>query len=227
MTTIHAKPKPLVQTTPSSAAPATPRAQRKCEQILLGATEIFDREGFGHASVDLIAEAANVSKATLYKYFATKEELFQAVVIRQCEAHRAVLCELGNDDGDIEEVLVNMAIKLGRVFSSRVMLDLFRLTVAEIGRFPELAETFFKAGPQAGVHYIGLVLKRFCETGELAIDDIDLAAKQFKELAKVNIFHRAIFGVDDTFTEQERDHHARVAVATFLKIYGTKASPDS
>ncbi len=51
---------------PMTAAPQDIRRGRKFEQVLAGARDIFLRDGFDGASVDDIARAAGVSKATLY-----------------------------------------------------------------------------------------------------------------------------------------------------------------
>lgn len=47
------------------------RTGRKFDQVLQGAREVFMADGFSAASVDDIARAAGVSKATLYSYFLT------------------------------------------------------------------------------------------------------------------------------------------------------------
>ena len=60
--------------------PGETRRQRnaadKCRAILSGARANFMAHGFGGASMDAIAEAASVSKMTLYRYFDSKEVLF-------------------------------------------------------------------------------------------------------------------------------------------------------
>ena len=55
------------------------RTGRKFDQVLAGAREVFMADGFEGASVDDIARAAGVSKATLYSYFPDKKLLFMEV----------------------------------------------------------------------------------------------------------------------------------------------------
>ena len=57
---------------------------RKYDHVLNGAREIFLRDGFEGASVDAIAKAAGVSKATLYSYFSEKSILFIEVARTEC-----------------------------------------------------------------------------------------------------------------------------------------------
>lgn len=56
----------------------------KRQSILKGATTLFLEQGFNAVSMDKIAQAAPVSKATLYKYFASKSDLLAAVIKELC-----------------------------------------------------------------------------------------------------------------------------------------------
>ena len=61
----------------------------KAESILAAAKRMFLESGFGAVSMDAIAREAGVSKATVYAHFAGKEELFGAVIGRECEHYFA------------------------------------------------------------------------------------------------------------------------------------------
>ena len=56
----------------------------KRRQIVEGARTVFRALGFDAASMGEIAKAAGVSKGTLYVYFKDKDELFQAIVDKEC-----------------------------------------------------------------------------------------------------------------------------------------------
>ena len=60
------------------------RTGRKFDQVLKGARDVFMADGFEGASVDDIARAAGVSKATLYSYFPDKRLLFMEVARNEC-----------------------------------------------------------------------------------------------------------------------------------------------
>jgi len=66
------------------ATPHDPRWRRlpgeRPAQIIDAALEAFSEHGFAAARLDDIAQRAGVSKGTIYLYFASKEELFKAVV---------------------------------------------------------------------------------------------------------------------------------------------------
>src|SRR5262245_33864929 len=65
------------------------QAVGKAESILAAAKQSFLAAGFGAVSMDTIAREAGVSKATVYAHFSGKEELFGAVVGRECERYLA------------------------------------------------------------------------------------------------------------------------------------------
>jgi AcrR family transcriptional regulator len=45
----------------------------------------FAQDGFHSATMDSVADRAGVAKPTLYRYFESKEELFEAVIEAECE----------------------------------------------------------------------------------------------------------------------------------------------
>ena len=71
------------------------------ERLLAAAQELIEEGGYGGASVMAIAERAGVAAGTLYRHFASKEELFVEVFRSVCEreerAMRAAAAELPDD----------------------------------------------------------------------------------------------------------------------------------
>jgi AcrR family transcriptional regulator len=54
------------------------RRRRTAEAIVAGALGLFEEQGFERTTVDQIAEAAEISRRTFFRYFADKEEVFFA-----------------------------------------------------------------------------------------------------------------------------------------------------
>ena len=73
----------LVPASPWAPVRRLPRAERR-EQILDAATRAFARRGFAATSLDDIAAEAGVSHVILYRHFASKSELYRAVLERAC-----------------------------------------------------------------------------------------------------------------------------------------------
>jgi AcrR family transcriptional regulator len=197
------------------------RRGRKFEQVLDGAQQIFLRDGFEGASVDEIARAAGVSKATLYSYFPDKRLLFMEVASAQCE-RQADEALLTLDLTQPPQVVLG---QVGHKFLSFIFSEMgqriFRICVAESDRFPELGRKFYQSGPlkvhNALVGYLRAAMLR----NEVRIDDLELAADQFAELCKADLWPKLIFGQRDSFSDAEITRIVDGAVATFMARYGT------
>ena len=192
---------------------------RKFDQVLDGAREIFMRDGFEGASVDDIARAAGVSKATLYSYFPDKRLLFSEVARIECNRQAEEALHVMGVDAPIEVVLREAANRIVRFFLSNFGQQVFRICVAESYRFPELGRRFYESGPALVRERMTKVLTPYVEKGILKIDDMDLAANQFGELCKSDLFVRSLCGVAGSVTEGDVDRVVTGAVDMFLARY--------
>jgi TetR/AcrR family transcriptional regulator, mexJK operon transcriptional repressor len=196
------------------------RRGRKFDQVLAGAREVFMKDGFEGASVDDIARAAGVSKATLYSYFPDKRLLFMEVAKAECcrQADRAI--ETIDMSAPVRVVLSEAAMQMMDFITSDFGQRIFRICVAESERFPGLGREFYDSGPalirQRLVDFFDLAAAR----GELRIDDRPLAADQFHALCKADIHDRLVFNLTRHFTREEKMRVVSGAVDTFMARYG-------
>ncbi len=196
------------------------RTGRKFDQVLRGAREVFMADGFEGASVDDIARAAGVSKATLYSYFPDKRLLFSEVAQTECCRMAERIISMIDETKPVREVLTITATQLASFLVSDFAQQVFRICVAERDRFPELGKAFYEAGPANGQRQMVEYLEKAVAKGELAIDDVNIAAEQFSELCKVRIWMKAAFGIQTRFSQDEIDEIALHAVDMFLARYG-------
>ncbi len=203
---------------------ATVRRGRKFDQVLDGARKIFMADGFEGASVDDIARAAGVSKATLYSYFPDKRLLFREVTCTECARMAEQALELIDETHPPRHVLGVAARQIITFMLSDFSLKIFRVCVAERERFPELGREFYASGPEMGRARMGAYLTLAVARGELAIDDIAMAADQFSELCKTRLWTRAVFGVQTHFSREEIDEVADHAVDMFMARYGVSGT---
>ncbi|TCP60945.1 TetR family transcriptional regulator [Rhodovulum bhavnagarense] len=193
---------------------------RKFDQVLDGAREVFLRDGFEGASVDEIARAAGVSKATLYSYFPDKRLLFMEVFRLECDRQTGAAMNEIDFCAPIAEVLRQAARHMVLSFLAPFNQAVFRICVAEADRFPDLGAAYYDSGPLRLRHEIVAHLDQARARRELAIDDLDLAADQFIELCKTDLYTRCVFGVDHRFGEAEIERVVEGAVTMFLARYG-------
>jgi len=57
------------------------RSQRKVNTIIEQASRLFVRHGYHNVTMESIAQYANVSKVTLYKYFKDKQTLYEHIIL--------------------------------------------------------------------------------------------------------------------------------------------------
>jgi AcrR family transcriptional regulator len=209
-----------VQASPRPATVGDIKRGRKYEQVVAGAREVFLSKGYEGAGVDEIARAAGVSKATLYSYFPDKRLLFMEVATLECRRQTDTALEGIDTTRPPPEVLRFAAERMMEFVLSPFGRGVFRIVVAETGRFPEIGREFWLCGPERGKQILVDYFREACARGELEIDDLRLAADQFSELCKADLFPRLIFGLSTEFTEAERARVADGAVETFLARYG-------
>ena len=199
------------------------RKGRKYDAALDGAREVFLRDGFEGATVDDIARAGGVSKATLYRYFPDKSQMFVAVLAKECERQSSLIDADPDPDAPVVEVIAALCREMMGFLISDAALDMFRAVIADVSRFPELGRDFYDQGP-AQMHQT-LVAFLTCDRlrDELDIDDPDLAAEQLKMLCHVDIFLKKIFGIRTEPTQADIDRVANSAAQMFVARYGRQA----
>ncbi|SPF81111.1 TetR/AcrR family transcriptional regulator [Pseudoprimorskyibacter insulae] len=198
------------------------RKGRKFDQVLEGARQVFLTHGFEGASVDDIAREAGVSKATLYSYFPDKRLLFMEVATTQCAVQAEQAIQSIDFSQPVQNVLRQVADQMLGFILSDMGQRIFRVCVAEADRFPDLGQKFYQSGPDHIRTVLVTFLKNAVARGELQIDDHNLAADQFVELCKADLWAKLVFGLRSTFTDEERDRVITGAIDTFMARYGTK-----
>ncbi len=198
---------------------------KKARQILRGAKSAFLDLGYEGASTDEIVRRAGVSKGTLYNYFPDKKTLFAAFVHGECEEQARRIFTIDPRADDIEIALRHIAKNYCALMVSPFMQGILRIVVAEAERFPDLAHIFYESGPLLGHERLSALLKEAVEDGVLAIGDIELAAHQFIQLGRSDLFFKRLFCIQRTFTDAEISRIANSAVDAFLKMYGTPRHP--
>lgn len=196
---------------------------RKFDQVLEGAREIFLKDGFDGASVDDIARAAGVSKATLYSYFPDKRLLFMEVARSECQLQADTATARVDPTLPIRDVLVFAGREMIAIMTQTFNQRMYRMCVAESERFPEVGQQFYDCGPGLVRDRIAYFLRKYAEKGVVEIDDFDLAAEQFALLCKVDLMDRCLFKLEYSYTDAEVARVVESAADMFLARYGKRA----
>ncbi|GAB3063818.1 TetR/AcrR family transcriptional regulator [Stenotrophomonas tumulicola] len=112
---------------------------RKRADILSAAVAEFRTFGFAGTSMDRIAATAGVSKRTVYNHFASKDELFTAILWQLWEASQAVDVAAYAPSRPLREQLLGFTAQKMRLMSDASFIDLSRVAMAELVHAPERA----------------------------------------------------------------------------------------
>lgn len=207
--------------TASPASRAPTRDERR-ETILKVAREVFFEQGYTAASMSTIAARLGGSKGTLYNYFKSKEELFEAQVRERCGAAADLISELSAED-EPAEVLTRLGEQyLGHLYSEETV-QMFRILVAEAQRSPELARVFYEVGPARGQQGLRDYLEAAKARGAADIPDCALAAEQFLSLCKGRTHLQFLLNLIPPLTPAEIRLQIAQAVSAFMRLYAPNA----
>ncbi len=193
----------------------------KERQILDGAAAVFAEAGYEGASMARIAAVAGVSKGTLYNYFEGKRELFSAFMQRTCANQIALIFDELDETVPAEAALLRICRRILDVLGSEQGLLVYRMVVAEAGKFPELAETFYAAGPRRALARMTEWIARNARAGLLRVDDPEFAAEQLFALMQTRVLLRRRLHMPDGVSEADIERVVTSGVRLFLRGYGT------
>ncbi|WP_457581417.1 TetR/AcrR family transcriptional regulator [Ensifer canadensis] len=215
------------QLCPGSGRHAAGEDPAKREQILEGARRAFMNQGFDAASMNDITREAGVSKGTLYVYFENKEDLFKALIIQGKTRVVQTAKHALNDHDDVEESLFDFGVTLTTSMTAEETIRSMRMVIGVIDRMPHLAERFFSEAPENGYTVLKAYLDRQVPAGTLGIENTEMAARQFIEMAQAGLFkHRLFGGMCSAPPREQIEGTVAAAVRVFMAAYGPKKQKD-
>jgi len=190
----------------------------KRKQIIDGARRLFLAQGFDAASMNAIAHEAAVSKGTLYVYFKSKEELFEAIVEDQCGRQAE---QIFSFDGarDVEDVLTRLGGEFVRFLCRPGGVPPLRTVIAIADRMPELGAKFYLAGPARGIASLKAYLEDRVAAGALKPHDCEIAAAQFIDSCLSLTFKPMLFNFAGPPADAQIDRVVAMAVGMFISAY--------
>jgi AcrR family transcriptional regulator len=162
----------------SPVADIPPRQRRKearPQELLDAALELFVEKGFAAARAEEVAQRAGVSKGTLYLYYPSKEELFKAVIAQALTARlEATALEVQAWQGSMGALLEDRLVRWWQQVYASPASGIFKIVVAEVRNFPEIADFWVHNVIEPGGALIGSIIQRGVESGEFRrVDDVD------------------------------------------------------
>ena len=158
------------------------RAQKTREQIRVAAKRLFLEHGYLATSTDaILAEAGISSKETLYRHYASKEDLFVDVLghlTLQQPRPSSVITQVPAlpDLQALRVAFTTIAREILSIMIQPEYLALLRVIIAETARFPQLGALFRATVPQRALTYFTALLDRAREQNIIGDVDYDAVA---------------------------------------------------
>jgi TetR/AcrR family transcriptional regulator, regulator of autoinduction and epiphytic fitness len=190
--------------------------------ILGAATGLFLEFGYDRTSLARVAASAGVSKATLFKQFPTKAELFEATVLAAGDAPDGEFVD--PPSGDFHAGLVALGLAYAELLLRPRMADLIRAVIAESPRFPELRERTFDFGTLPVLAALKRYFQAANDAGTADVDDPDVAAPQFLGMIATVVFWPRLVHGGWSLTEEETYQVVDEAARTIVARYAAPAS---
>jgi AcrR family transcriptional regulator len=218
------------------------KTEARREAILTAAKAVFEKVGFEQATMSEITARVGGSKATLYRYFDSKEALFAELVLRSAQEHDGQLADLFpkqfcttmdqdlppdamevlallDPDQEVEVSLRGFGERVIRTFFTPQKLAIRRMVIAAAGNNPEVGKTFYENGPGKGMKLMARYFEGVMKAGKLRMADPDVAAAQFRGLLDCELEERGLMNALSPLDDARVVATVARAVDTFMRAY--------
>jgi AcrR family transcriptional regulator len=211
---------------PPASPPLGRRDSRKHDKrsaIVSAAKDSFLKSGYSGMSMSGLIETLGGSKATLWRHFRSKEDLFAAVLEDAVGGYGRALAQRLLLSDDLRSALVVFCHDIVAKMLSDEGLALSRLITAEGGRFPEVGKLFYAqaAGPVEAS--LAAYLRRYMDSGAVIQDDPRRLARTLLDLCQ-GFQQRRLWGLELLNDEDIAIEASRIA-DVFLRAFGAPAPP--
>ena len=202
------------------------RTEEKRDEIVRIAAELFERHGFERCSMAALSERLGGSKATLYGYFASKEELLRAVLD----------CEIANDadhmlrDFPASDDLRQSLILLGTAYLNKRMSPIPVANIRMVANQPAcstMGKDFYQNIIRPNFGRLATKFEELMDQGKLKRADPWVVLMHWKGLNDWDLFERRLIGAISGPEDVDVNKVATLAADAFLKLYGVdeRATP--
>ncbi len=194
-------------------------ARAKHAAILEAARVQFLEHGFTRSGMTDIARRADVSTATLYKHFRSKEILFAEIIERATESANFNYTPAATDASLVENICHDTRLSLD-AFIAGELPPLMRIVIAEVPLAPELARATFE---RISAKWHTRTLKTL--DGLIALNlvrphDTDISARFVVGMVKEVFIWPSLFHTDKVVPDDADGRKIREIVEMFLSRYG-------
>lgn len=223
------------------------KTETRREAILVAAKAVFEEVGFEQATMSEITTRVGGSKATLYRYFDSKESLFLELVRRTARQHGGELTALLDPcfvksaestlppealkvlalldpDQEVATALKGFGERVLKTFHTPQKLAIRRMVIAAAAHNPEVGRLFYENGPAQGMKQVERYFVGVMKAGKLRQADPKAAAAHFRGLLESEVEEPGLFNARAELDDELIAAVVQRAVDVFMRAYGPVAA---
>ena len=147
--------------------------EERQQRILNAAAELFAHYGYDKTTVSDIAREAGISKGAIYLHFASKEALFEGLIVHEMQTYTEIwldLLEADEQGGTIGSMYKNSLYAMN---SSPFMSALFRQDSRVLGNYARKPGNFFQTFRQQQAESVRYVFVKMMQDAGAMRRDLD------------------------------------------------------
>ena len=188
------------------------------EAILNTALEVFREAGFDGASMSLIAARVGGSKATLYNYFSSKEELLLAAMHHSAQALGENIMAFIGSPGDLRRQLERFAQSLLAVLADEDTLRLIRVAISVSSQSEHIGKRFFDLGTEAVWQKMADFMQQQINAGKLKPENPETLAMHLRCLCDMDLMAN-LMRAHKPSTQKQLSEKAELIADLFLRSH--------
>lgn len=203
----------------AARAAGRPKDMEKRGAIMQAAAHLFLEHGFERTTMDAIANAAGVSKLTVYSHFDDKHGLFKELISCKCSEFFA--------DKDLDhlatlppqEALTRFANGFVRLVFNQDVMALYRLLMSNATKETARNQTFYDTGPAPTIASLANLLQDYDRRGLLKVEKPEMAADHLLAMLQGGMHLRALLNLDPQPAARAVQERITDAIAVFMRAY--------
>jgi AcrR family transcriptional regulator len=200
------------------------KTDAKRQEILDAAAAVLRQHGFSGASMAAVSKRLGASKATLYRYFSSKEDLFLTTLLDAAHDQAAKVFDMLKPSDNLRAVLERFGARFLEHTLSAEVLAVRRILIAE-GSRSGLGQRLFERGPKISWTKMADFLDQAIAAGRLREEDPWVMAMHLRGLLEADIVNRALLGAEIDTRPAALRRLAVQAVDVLLRAYAA-AGPE-
>lgn len=197
-------------------------ADDRAERIVAAALAEFSEKGYSGSRLEAVARRAGMSKPTLLRYFSSKDEIFREVVrstLVGCMSSLNGASHNGNrsSPGTAAEQVRAFARSYWAMMERPSLVEVLRLAIGELPRFPELAVFYVTETLERSVHTLQRIIEGGIARGELRPHDARASARTVLATLAAHALWFAHPEIYAGLTGSDRDHAAAATLDSVVE----------